>query len=175
MLQFAPCLDDFLFWRFHAGRGAGATAQNVRTLRLTTPDNVGISAAYYSVTNDPAPAVLLVHGFTTNRDDWGTFPMLLQLNGIAALTFDLRGHGESNRKMTAQARWWSITILSLRKIARTCFGHQYRQRLADGTTRDRQETDGRSSRSSFRGRTGPGPSEASCASCTACACPHNHR
>jgi pimeloyl-ACP methyl ester carboxylesterase len=80
----------------------GATTQNVRTLRLTTPDNVGISAAYYSVTNDPAPAVLLVHGFTTNRDDWGTFPMLLQLNGIAALTFDLRGHGESNRKMTAQ-------------------------------------------------------------------------
>ena len=77
-----------------------APAQNVRTLRLTTADEAAISAAYYPVASEPAPAVLLLHGFATNRDDWGTFPSLLQLNGIAVLAVDLRGHGESNRKMT---------------------------------------------------------------------------
>jgi len=80
----------------------GARAQNIRAVRLTTGDDVGISAVYYPVAADSAPAVLLVHGFATNRDQWGTFPTLLQQNGIAALAIDLRGHGESTRQITAQ-------------------------------------------------------------------------
>jgi len=79
-----------------------ALAQNTRPVRLTTADDVGISALYYPVPADPAPAVLLLHGFAANRDQWGAFPGILQRNGIAVLSIDLRGHGESTRKLTAQ-------------------------------------------------------------------------
>ena len=77
-------------------------AQTVRTIRLTTADDVGISAAYYPVAGDSAPAVVLLHGLATNRDEWSGFASLLQRNGIAALAIDLRGHGESTRRLTAQ-------------------------------------------------------------------------
>ncbi|MGA2222452.1 MAG: alpha/beta fold hydrolase [Verrucomicrobiia bacterium] len=77
-------------------------AQTVRTIRLTTADEVGISAAYYPVASDSAPAVVLLHGLATNRDEWSGFASLLQRNGIAALAIDLRGHGESTRRLTAQ-------------------------------------------------------------------------
>ena len=79
-----------------------SVAQTVRTVRLTTADEVGISAAYYPVAGDSAPAVVLLHGFATNRDEWSGFASLLQRNGIAALAIDLRGHGESTRRLTAQ-------------------------------------------------------------------------
>jgi dienelactone hydrolase len=81
---------------------ATASAQTVRPLRLTTIDDVGISAAYYPTTADPAPAVVLLHDFGRSRDEWISFAGLLQRNGIAALAIDLRGHGESTRKLTAQ-------------------------------------------------------------------------
>ena len=78
------------------------SAQTVRSLRLTTADDVGISAAYYPTTTDPAPAVVLLHDMGQSRDEWTSFASLLQRNGIAALAIDLRGHGESTRKLTAQ-------------------------------------------------------------------------
>jgi dienelactone hydrolase len=81
---------------------AMASAQTVRPLRLTTIDDVGISAAYYPTAADLAPAVVLLHDFGKSRDEWTSFAALLQRNGIAALAIDLRGHGESMRKLTAQ-------------------------------------------------------------------------
>jgi len=78
-----------------------ADAQVRRPLRLTTADDVGISAVYYPVTSASAPAVLLLHGFARTRDEWGTFPSTLQRNGIAVLAIDFRGHGESTRRLTA--------------------------------------------------------------------------
>jgi pimeloyl-ACP methyl ester carboxylesterase len=84
------------------GAVLGAHGQNIRAIRLTSPDDVAISGDYYPVSADLAPAVLLVHSFATNRDEWGTFPVLLQQNGIAVLAVDLRGHGESTRQITAK-------------------------------------------------------------------------
>lgn len=80
-----------------------ARAERVRMLRLLTPDDVGLAAAYYpaSGTNEAAPAVVLLHSLGENRDQWGSFPLLLQHNGIAVLNFDFRGHGESTRRITA--------------------------------------------------------------------------
>ena len=80
----------------------GAFAQNFRAIRLMTADDVGIAAAYYPVPGEHAPALLLVHGFTQSRDGWNTLAPVLQRNGIAVLTIDLRGHGQSNRRITAR-------------------------------------------------------------------------
>ncbi len=76
--------------------------QTVRTVRLTTPDEVGIFASYYPVDGESAPAVVLIHSLGQTRNAWADFATMLQTNGIAALAIDLRGHGDSTRKLTAQ-------------------------------------------------------------------------
>ena len=73
-----------------------------RTIRLTTMDDVGIVGTFYQVQGDSVPAVLLLPGYTKTRDEWAAFASYLQRNGIAALTIDLRGQGDSTRQVTAQ-------------------------------------------------------------------------
>ncbi|MGN6258709.1 MAG: alpha/beta hydrolase family protein [Solirubrobacterales bacterium] len=51
-----------------------------------------------SVPQNPVAAVLLVHGITADRSEWGYFDVLrdqLAETGIASLAIDYRGHGES--------------------------------------------------------------------------------
>ncbi|HXI83330.1 MAG TPA: alpha/beta fold hydrolase [Verrucomicrobiae bacterium] len=79
-----------------------ASAQTTRTVRLNTPDDVGIIGTFYPTDQPHAPAVLLLHSILRDRSVWNDFATLLQHNGIAALTIDLRGHGESTRKLTAE-------------------------------------------------------------------------
>jgi alpha-beta hydrolase superfamily lysophospholipase len=79
-----------------------AGAQAPRVLRLTTADDAGISAAFYQAAANPAPAVILLHGLGTNREEWSSFVPTLQRAGFAVLALDLRGHGESTRRVTSQ-------------------------------------------------------------------------
>ena len=95
-------LKTFLFSILLTSVVWATAAQTARPLRLTTIDGVGISAAYFPATADPAPAVVLLHEIGQSRDEWAAFSPLLQRGGIAALAIDLRGHGESTRKLTAQ-------------------------------------------------------------------------
>jgi len=91
LLLAAACLAAHAAW-----------ADRARVLRLQTPDDVGIAAAYYPASaTTAAPAVVLLHSLGESRDEWGSFPLLLQHNGIAVLSFDFRGHGESTRRITA--------------------------------------------------------------------------
>ena len=76
-------------------------ADTVREIRLTTVDDLGLSAAYYPVSTNSAAAVILLHSYGKTKDEWGSVPILFQRNGIAVFTFDLRGHGDSNRRLTA--------------------------------------------------------------------------
>lgn len=78
------------------------SAQASRVVRLTTADDVGISAAFYPPQTNPAPAVLLLHSLGKSRDEWASLAPLLQRVGFAVLTIDFRGHGESTRRVTAQ-------------------------------------------------------------------------
>ena len=79
-----------------------AGADTVRTIRLMTREDLELSAAYYpAVSTNTAAAVLLLHSLGQTKSEWDTVPVLFQRNGIAVLTFDLRGHGESNRRLTA--------------------------------------------------------------------------
>src|SRR2546427_6730510 len=81
--------------------GAVAFAEPPRVVRLTTADDVGVFADFYAATTNPAPAVLLLHSLGKARDEWAGFAPLLQRVGFAVLAIDLRGHGESSRRLTA--------------------------------------------------------------------------
>ena len=77
-------------------------AQTTRPVHFNTPDDVGIVGTYYPVGQPHAPAVLLLHSIFRDHTVWTDFATLLQHNGIAALAIDLRGHGGSTRKLTAE-------------------------------------------------------------------------
>ena len=89
------CLALALFPAAHGRRAeAGASTQRV-TLR--TDDGLTLSGTWYEPTSRPAPAVILVHMLHGSRRDWDALGHRLAGEGIGALTFDLRGHGESQR------------------------------------------------------------------------------
>jgi len=64
-------------------------------------DDLSLVATYYPVETNAGPAVILLHSYGKKRDEWNDIAPLLQRNGIAALAIDLRGHGESTRRLTA--------------------------------------------------------------------------
>lgn len=49
---------------------------------------------------DPAPAVLLCHGFASCLKEWGDFPERLAAAGYVVLAFDYSGHGDSDGPRT---------------------------------------------------------------------------
>ena len=100
-----------------------AFAQTTRTVRLDTPDDVGIIGTYYPTDQPHATAALLLHSILRERGVWADFATLLQHNGIAALAIDLRGHGESTRKLTADG--------PIKIDMRDLTGHDYRDMLLD--------------------------------------------
>lgn len=67
----------------------------VQRLILRTEDGVSLAASWYEPSVRPAPAVVLVHMLQRSRRDWDLLASRLAAGGIGALTFDLRGHGES--------------------------------------------------------------------------------
>lgn len=69
---------------------------------MTTSDDVGVVGTFYPVQGDSVPAVLLLPGYNQLRGEWAAFASYLQRNGIAALTIDLRGQGDSTRQLTAE-------------------------------------------------------------------------
>jgi alpha-beta hydrolase superfamily lysophospholipase len=60
-----------------------------------TDDGLTLAGTWYEPSTRPAPAVILVHMLQKSRRDWDQFASRLASEGIGALTFDLRGHGES--------------------------------------------------------------------------------
>jgi dienelactone hydrolase len=100
-----------------------AFAQATQTVRLNTTDNVEIIGTYYPTDQPHAPAVLLIHSILRNRSVWTDFATLLQHNGIAALAIDLRGHGDSTRKLTPDGP----VKIDMRELT----GHDYQDMLLD--------------------------------------------
>lgn len=73
-------------------RGDAFAPQHV-TFR--TEDGVTLAATWYEPSQRPAPAVVLVHMLHRSRRDWDILGTRLAADGIGALAFDLRGHGDS--------------------------------------------------------------------------------
>ena len=78
-----------------------AGADNIRPIRLMTRDDLELAGVYYPVATNSAAAVLLIHSYGKNHEEWGPVAPLFQENGIAVLAIDLRGHGDSTRRLTA--------------------------------------------------------------------------
>jgi len=72
----------------------GTVSASQRVL-LRTDDGVLLAATWYEPVTRPAPAVVLDHMLRRSRRDWDWLASRLAAGGIGALTFDLRGHGES--------------------------------------------------------------------------------
>ena len=60
-----------------------------------TDDGLTLVGSWFEPSVRPSPAVILVHMLHRSRRDWDSFAPLLASQGIGALAFDLRGHGES--------------------------------------------------------------------------------
>jgi uncharacterized protein len=62
---------------------------------------------------EPRPAVVVVHGAGSRKENHADFARLANANGWAALTFDLPGHGKSDPEMTGAAVDAVISMVDL--------------------------------------------------------------
>lgn len=62
---------------------------------IRTEDGVTLAATWYEPSSRPGPAVILVHMLNRSRKEWDAVAQRLASEGIGAVAFDLRGHGES--------------------------------------------------------------------------------
>jgi pimeloyl-ACP methyl ester carboxylesterase len=96
--------DNVLNFRFKAAGDAATPNTSARTVatappgpQITTFDLVRLQATLDLPSGVPAPipAVLLLHGFGEDRTVWNDFKKTLLTRGLAVMTIDLRGHGDS--------------------------------------------------------------------------------
>jgi pimeloyl-ACP methyl ester carboxylesterase len=71
------------------------SARAATRVTFRTDDGVTLAGTWYEPSTRPAPAVVLVHMLQKSRRDWEPLATRLSNEGIGALAFDLRGHGES--------------------------------------------------------------------------------
>ncbi len=65
-------------------------------VEIKTQDDLFLVGTYYPVNAIKSPPVVIVlHMLGRNRGDWNKYARYLQRDGIAVLSLDLRGHGES--------------------------------------------------------------------------------
>jgi dienelactone hydrolase len=66
-----------------------------RNVTFRTEDGVTLTGTWYEPSTRSGPAVVLVHMLHRSRHDWEGLATRLAADGIGALAFDLRGHGDS--------------------------------------------------------------------------------
>lgn len=99
-----------------AGSGPLAATQRVS---IRTEDGITLAGTWYEPSSRPAPAVVFVHMFQKSRRDWDSLASRLASEGIGALTFDLRGHGESQGSVPQD---FSIMMQDVRAARRFLVG-----------------------------------------------------
>jgi len=99
--------DNVLNFRFKVtgnsatpNASARAVAAPLAGPQINTFDLVKLQATLDLPSGVPAPipAVLLLHGFGEDRSVWNEFKKTLLNKGLAVMTLDLRGHGDSKMK-----------------------------------------------------------------------------
>lgn len=85
----------------HPGTVAPVAAQGPEPVTITNPtDDLALAGLYYAAPEADSPAVLLMHHGGGRKEAWIDLIPLLQEAGYAALTVDLRGHGETGGTFT---------------------------------------------------------------------------
>lgn len=73
-----------------------APAHEPQTVYFTSDDGVGLVADYAGPDDEtPAPAVILLHMYRSDRHAWQPLMDRLHNEGFAVLAIDMRGHGDS--------------------------------------------------------------------------------
>lgn len=70
-------------------------SEDVRRRQIWTDDGIRLSLRYLG--DDRAPCILLAHGFGQTQYAWAETARRLAANGWQAVSYDARGHGESDR------------------------------------------------------------------------------
>jgi pimeloyl-ACP methyl ester carboxylesterase len=97
--------DNALNFRFKAAAEAATPNTPARAAAPAGPQIKTFDLVNLQATLDlpggvpaPIPAVLLLHGFGEDRSVWNDFKKTLLDRGLAVMTIDLRGHGDSKTK-----------------------------------------------------------------------------
>ncbi len=77
-----------------AGSGDSGPVSN-EPVAFQTPDGVTVHGHLYAIAGPKKQIVILSHDVDGDQTDWTPFAKQLALQGIAALTFDFRGYGET--------------------------------------------------------------------------------
>jgi pimeloyl-ACP methyl ester carboxylesterase len=112
--------------------------------KLPTPQNVGfktrdgvqISAAYYpspleKEAQKEAVPVILLHPFKGSRADYNDLALALQDAGCAVLVPDLRGHGQSTRRVNSDGKEVEIEQALMNHQDFEAMGHADQERSGD--------------------------------------------
>src|SRR6185437_3963940 len=81
------------------------TSVSSRSVTFRTDDGVTLSGTWYEPSTRTGPAVILVHMLHRTHSDWDALATRLAAEGIGALAFDLRGHGESTGAIPADGQF----------------------------------------------------------------------
>ncbi|MAK82038.1 MAG: alpha/beta hydrolase [Phenylobacterium sp.] len=92
-------------WAAHLVQTSGET--EVRDVRFPAADGAQLSGLLYlpadATAQDPAPAVLLSHGYINTREMQSAFAIELARRGFVVLAMDMSGHGYSQGTVGANA------------------------------------------------------------------------
>jgi dienelactone hydrolase len=97
-----------------------ADAPAAQRVTIRTDDGVTLAGTWYEPASRPGPAVILVHMLNHSRREWDALAQRLASEGIGALAFDLRGHGESGPATAAAASQseYAAMVLDVRAARR---------------------------------------------------------
>ena len=79
----------------------------MRTVKVEPPAEIGVHAglsfALFLPAGAPPASVVILHGASSCKESHFDFARACRADGLAALSFDMRGHGESDGPMDARA------------------------------------------------------------------------
>src|SRR3954451_25222468 len=79
----------------------------MRTVKVEPPAETGVheglSFALFLPAQDPVASVVVLHGANSCKESHFDFGRACRADGLAAICFDMRGHGESEGPMDARA------------------------------------------------------------------------
>lgn len=82
------------------GSFSGAAEAQKKDVDIKAPDGINLKGTYFSTTDKKEPGVLLLHQCDMDRHAWDGFATDLASAGFHVLTFDFRGYGDSEGKVT---------------------------------------------------------------------------
>jgi pimeloyl-ACP methyl ester carboxylesterase len=82
------CIVIILAW-------VSVTALATDDVSMVTTDGVTLRGSYFPAASDSAPTLILLHMLGRDRTSWSAFATRAVARGMAVLTFDFRGQGQS--------------------------------------------------------------------------------